>query len=48
MQLEDLYKLAGIQQSNTPAIEPDAPIMGTSELKLKKACVSEAKIPDTI
>ena len=22
MQLEDLYKLAGIQQSNTPAIEP--------------------------
>ena len=52
MQLEDLYKLAGIQQSNTPAIEPveveqqvaEQPIDGREDMKAMIALVTPEQL----
>lgn len=52
MQLEDLYKLAGIQQSNTPAIEPveveqqvaEQPMDGREDMKAMIALISPEQL----
>ena len=52
MQLEDLYKLAGIQQSNTPAIEPkpveqevaEQPMDGREDMKAMIALVTPEQL----
>ena len=52
MQLEDLYKLAGIQQSNTPAIEPkpveqevaEQPMTGREDMKALIALVTPEQL----
>ena len=52
MQLEDLYKLAGIQQSNTPAIEPqpveqpvaEQPMDGREDMKAMIALITPQQL----